>query len=129
MGDAGKMSRRCLIVDDSEEFLASARRLLESQGLDVVAYATTGAEALRLAGELTPDVALVDVELGPEDGIELARELEKSVPALHAILISAHTLADLEELLADGPQLSYMPKSSLGAGAIETVLANGHRDR
>jgi len=123
---------RCLIVDDSEEFLASARRLLESQGLEIVAAATSGADAVRLAGELAPDVALVDVELGPEDGIELARRLEERVPTLRAVLISAHTLEELEELLADSPEVAYVPKGSLGASAIEAVVvkgSNGRRDR
>jgi DNA-binding NarL/FixJ family response regulator len=129
VGNSETVHLRCLIVDDSEEFLASARRLLDSQGLDVVASATTGAEALRLAGELTPDVALVDVELGPEDGIELARELQQRVPTLRAILISAHTVDDLEELLADDPGIPYVPKSSLGVAAIEAVVANGRRER
>jgi DNA-binding NarL/FixJ family response regulator len=112
-----------LIVDDSEEFLASARRLLESQGLDVVASATTGADAVRLAEELEPDIALVDVELGPEDGIELARQLEELVPTLRAVLTSAHPLEDIEELLAEGPDVPFVPKTSLAATAIEEAFA------
>jgi CheY-like chemotaxis protein len=131
MGDAENMRMRCLIVDDSEEFLASARRLLESQGLEIVASATSGAEAVRLAAELAPDVALIDVELGTEDGIELARRLEERVPALRAILISAHTVEELEELLADSPEVPYVPKSALGVAAIQAVAAkssNGRRE-
>jgi DNA-binding NarL/FixJ family response regulator len=119
------MPWRCLIVDDSEEFLASAQRLLESQGLEIVGSATNGADAMRLAAELKPDVAVVDVELGPEDGIELARRLEQQVPKLRAILTSAHTLEDLEELLAASPDVPYVPKSSLGATAIEELVASG----
>src|SRR5262249_25499632 len=64
----GKVKLRSLIVDDSEPFLASARRLLESQGVEIVATATSGAEALDLATALSPDLALVDIELGEEDG-------------------------------------------------------------
>ena len=123
MGDAEAMRMRCLIVDDSEEFLASARRLLESQGLEIVATAMNGSDALELVSALSPDVALVDVELGPEDGIELARRLEQRVPGLRAVLISAHTLEELEELLADGPAVPFVPKSSLGAAAIQAVVA------
>jgi CheY-like chemotaxis protein len=40
---------RALLVDDNDEFLASAGRLLESQGIEVVGYAKNGSEALRLA--------------------------------------------------------------------------------
>jgi CheY-like chemotaxis protein len=120
------MPVRCLIVDDSDDFLASARRLLESQGVDVVATATTGAAALHFAEKLAPDVALdvalVDVELGQEDGIQLARELEARVPSMRVILISAHAFEDLDELIPNGPGVRYLAKGDLGAAAIEKLL-------
>ena len=71
---------RCLIVDDSEEFLASACRLLGSQGMVVVGCASSGDSALKLVYELEPDVALVDVQLGDEDGIVLSHELVERAP-------------------------------------------------
>lgn len=78
----------CLIVDDSEAFLASAARLFSAQGFRVVGLAASGDEALALADALRPDVALVDVELGAEDGIELARRLLAGPAPGHVILIS-----------------------------------------
>ena len=78
----------CLIVDDGEEFLASAARLLSVQGVTVVGRASSGDEALRLAEALSPDVALVDVELGDEDGIDLARRLVLAGSSATVILIS-----------------------------------------
>jgi len=115
------MSLQLLIVDDSDEFLASAARLLETQGLRVVGSATSSAEALRLADELEPDVALVDVELGEEDGVALARELEARRPATRAILISAHDREDLG--LAGDDAVSFLAKADLGAAAIERLSA------
>ena len=58
---------RCLIVDDNAGFLDAARELLEGQHVAVAGVASTGAEALQRAGELRPDVALVDIDLG--DGV------------------------------------------------------------
>ena len=116
------MAFRCLIVDDSDDFLASATRLLEAQGVEVVACATNGDAAVRFAAALAPDVALVDVQLGEEDGIQLARELEAQVPSLRAILISAYDFEDVGELIAGGPAVGYLPKRSLGAAAIEQLL-------
>src|SRR5262245_1019540 len=84
----------CLIVDDSEEFVASASRLLASQGIDVVASAFSGAEALELIAELRPDVALVDVELGNEDGILLAHELAARAPSTRIVLVSSYERDD-----------------------------------
>ena len=113
------MRLRCLIVDDSEEFLASAARLLESQGIEVVGVVTGSGDALRLARELEPDIVLVDVDLGEEDGIAVARELREYVPRV--ILISAHSLDDLE-LLEDDADVAFLPKADLGARAIAALL-------
>jgi CheY-like chemotaxis protein len=53
---------RALLVDDNDEFVASANRLLESRGIEVVGYAKNGSEALRLAAAHEPHLAFVDIE-------------------------------------------------------------------
>jgi len=113
---------RCLIVDDSEEFLASAERLLAVQGLDVVALAASGADALRLAVQLRPEVALVDVHLGDEDGLEVAQRLATEAPATRVVLISTHPEADLAELVAGTPAAGFLAKTALSASAIVELV-------
>ncbi len=116
------MALRCLIVDDSEAFLASASRLLSAQGVEVVGRASSGAEAVRLAQELEPDVALVDVQLGDEDGLEVARRLAATTPSACVVLISSHSKEELAELIAETPATGFLPKSALGADAIAKLL-------
>jgi DNA-binding NarL/FixJ family response regulator len=116
------VSLRALLVDDSEEFLASAGRLLESEGIEVVGYAKSGREALDLAVALEPDLALVDIELGEEDGIELTGELQDRAPSTTVVLISAYDREDLTDLIAESRAAGYLPKSSLGAAAISALL-------
>jgi DNA-binding NarL/FixJ family response regulator len=116
------MHMRCLIVDDSAEFLASAARLLESQGVEVVGIASNHTDAFRLADQLAPDIALIDVELGEEDGIALARELKRRLPRTRVILISAHALDDLD-LTEAGADVFFLPKNELGADAIAALDA------
>jgi DNA-binding NarL/FixJ family response regulator len=118
---------RCLIVDDSEAFLASASRFLSAQGLEVVGCAPHSAEALRLAQKLEPDVVLVDVQLGDEDGLELTRRLNATAHAPRVILISSHPQDDLTELIADSPAVGFLPKSALNGQAVAR-LANAPRD-
>src|SRR5258708_6071182 len=113
---------RCLIVDDSEEFLASARRLLDSQGAEVVGCASSRTAALELAQALEPDVVLVDIVLGDEDGIALAQQLFARTPSTRIILISSYARDDLGELIADSPAVGFLPKSELGADAIARLL-------
>jgi DNA-binding NarL/FixJ family response regulator len=113
---------RCLIVDDSDEFVASATRLLESQGMRIVAHASSCDEALELAATFQPDVALVDIDLGEEDGIELTERLNERAPVTRVVLISAHEPDELGELVDDCPAVGFLPKNALGATAIAGLL-------
>jgi DNA-binding NarL/FixJ family response regulator len=122
VGNARHVKLRALLVDDSDEFLASAGRLLESEGIEIVGYAKTGREALELAVALEPDLALVDIELGDEDGIELTGELQARAPATTVVLISAYDRDELTDLIADSSAAGCLPKSELGASAIAGLM-------
>jgi two-component system nitrate/nitrite response regulator NarL len=120
------MTLRALIVDDNLEFLACARRLLERQGIAIVAVATTSAEALRRTGEYQPDVVLVDVDLGEESGIDLAERLAAAPGALPpVVLISAHPEEDLADLIEASPAIGFVSKSELSGRAILEILTRG----
>jgi DNA-binding NarL/FixJ family response regulator len=116
---------RCLIVDDSPRFLDAARGLLEGQGVMVVGQASSGAEALRRAEELCPDVTLLDIDLGGESGLELARRLQDQAgpAAAPVILISTHAEQDYAELIAASPAIGFLPKTALSAAAIRDLLS------
>jgi DNA-binding NarL/FixJ family response regulator len=121
--DAGVMPVRCLIVDDNEEFLEAARTLLEREGLTIAGVATTSADALRKAELLRPDIVLVDVSLGAESGIELARRLAAELAQdAKVILISTRSAADFDDLTAVLRVGGYLSKSELSADAIRGFL-------
>jgi CheY-like chemotaxis protein len=120
---------RVLIVDDNPSFLDAAGALLTREGQCVVGVASTTAEALRRAKELTPDVVLVDITLGPESGFELARRLAEqdgeSWPLV--ILISTHDREDFADLIAESPAAGFVPKSELSAEAIRRLVNGSSR--
>jgi DNA-binding NarL/FixJ family response regulator len=121
------MTLRALIVDDSAEYLAAARRFLEGGGISVVGVASTGAEALRGSEEHNPDVVLVDVDLGEESGFDLAERLSVASPRRPVVLISAYHEQDLQELLETSPAIGFISKSQLSAQAITEMLHHsGH---
>ena len=117
---------RCLIVDDSPRFLDAARGLLERQGIAVVGVASNSADALQRAMELRPDVTLLDIDLGGESGLELARRLHGQADLAPApvILISTHDEQDYAELIAASPAIGFLPKTALSADAIHDLLAD-----
>lgn len=117
------MKLRCLIVDDNTYFLEAARVLLERQGINVVGVASTGAQALRLAEELRPDVTLLDIDLGGESGFDLATRLtEGTGPRPAVILISTYPRKDFAGLIAASPAVGFLSKSDLTAAAIHQLL-------
>ncbi|MFJ6656346.1 response regulator transcription factor [Streptomyces sp. NPDC091377] len=111
---------RCLIVDDSPVFLAAAGELLRHQGITVVGVAPDSREALRQAERVRPDVALVDLDLGSESGLELAERLH--LYAIPTILISTHSEQDYEELIAASRAIGFLPKTSLSGRAVVHLL-------
>jgi DNA-binding NarL/FixJ family response regulator len=124
MLDACGVPLRCLIVDDNPLFLEGASDLLEREGLDVVGVASTSAEAIRLVTELQPDVTLVDIDLGDEDGFELTKQLTDLSPASSkVVLVSTHAEEDFEHLIAVSPAVGFVSKARLSAQAIRDALA------
>lgn len=114
---------RCLIVDDSHEFLDAARRLLRQQGVEVAGVASTGDEVVRLARELRPDVTLIDIDLSGEDGFAVARRLaEVEGHGGKLIFISTHAEDEFAELVESSPGIGFVSKSSLSAAAIDQVI-------
>jgi len=119
MVDPSEVSLRCLIVDDNALFLEGAAALLRREGLDVIGVASNSAQAIQLVSELRPDVTLVDIDLGDEDGLEVARRLSDTS---RVILISTHSEDDLAHLIAMSPALGFVPKTRLSAQAIRNLL-------
>jgi CheY-like chemotaxis protein len=117
---------RCVIVDDSPEFSLVARPLLEREGIEVVAVASTAAEGLERTRALQPDVTLVDIDLRGESGFDLARRLaaEAGLSSTKVILLSAQTPADVVDLVAVSPVLGFLSKSDLSAEAVRDLVAD-----
>jgi len=115
------MPARIVIVDDNGHFLAAAEDLLEREGLDVVAMTSTGDDAARLVGELRPDGVLVDIDLGPESGFDVARRLTGE-HGVAVVLISAYSESEFADLIADSPALGFVSKADLSAGRVTALL-------
>jgi DNA-binding NarL/FixJ family response regulator len=119
-------SLTCLIVDDSPQFFVAATELLADDGVTVVGFATTSDEAIDQASALHPDVALVDLDLGTERGLDVARRLAglpRGAPAV--VLVSVESGSELAELVAASGALGFVSKTDLSGDAIRELLANG----
>jgi DNA-binding NarL/FixJ family response regulator len=118
--DDRAVARTILIVDDHASFRASARTLFESEGYDVVGEAEDGASAVRLAGDLHPDVVLLDVHLPDLHGFDVTEQLRELADAPAVVLTSSR--ADYSAVVGSTGAVGFVPKDELSAAALEVLL-------
>jgi DNA-binding NarL/FixJ family response regulator len=115
---------KVMIVDDHAAFRASARTLLEAEGLSVVAEAQTGEDALEALESATCDVLLLDVNLPGIDGFEVARSItDRGGRGPAIVLVSNRELNELgvDRVTACGAR-GFVAKHSLSREAIDTLV-------
>jgi DNA-binding NarL/FixJ family response regulator len=112
------MGTSILIVDDHPAFRASARRMLEAGGFDVVAEAADCAGGLDAAGALHPDVVLLDVQLPDGDGRDLASRIDAPT---QVVLTSSRSLSELGDDPQDLGACGFVQKDQLTATSIREL--------
>jgi DNA-binding NarL/FixJ family response regulator len=122
------MSIRVLLADDHKIIRQGLRSLLEKQpDMEVVAEAEDGRNAVRLAGEMAPDVVIMDVTMPDLNGIEATKQILSKSPDIKIVALSMHSDASfVTEMLKSGAA-GYLLKDCAFeelAKAIRTVLDN-----
>jgi DNA-binding NarL/FixJ family response regulator len=121
-GTIRRMRPTVLIVDDHDDFRASARALLELQGFDVVADVQDGERAIAATRRLHPDVVLLDVQLPGMDGFEVAERLSVVEPPPRVVLVSSRKRAAYDGRLPDAPVAGFLGKDELSGAALAALL-------
>lgn len=104
---------RVLLVDDHKLVRAGMRSLLrEFEGVEVVAEASDGAEALLLAERERPDVVLMDIAMKGMNGLEAAARLRERLPATKIVILSMHTSEEYVLLALRAGAAAYLIKDS-----------------
>lgn len=86
------MTLRVLLVDDHAIVRDGLRALLTKQSdIEVVAEASDGKTAVRLAGEVSPDVVVMDVALPELSGIDATQQIAEEHPEVKVLALSMHT--------------------------------------
>ncbi|WP_433040980.1 response regulator [Dactylosporangium sp. CS-033363] len=117
---------RVLLADDEELIRVAVAALLGLEpDLDVVAQAADGRAAVEAARAHRPDVAVVDLRMPALDGIEVAAELQRTVPSCAVVILTGQGRpAQLPRALAAGAK-GFLPKGSPG-GALADVIRRVH---
>lgn len=120
------MAHRVVIVDDHDMVREGLRSLLAgTEGVEVVGEAATVDDALRVTAETDPDLVLLDLQLGGEDGNEVSRRLRADGSSVKILVLSAQdTSRGLRESLgagADGYLLKGVSGPALAHGIEQAV--------
>jgi len=116
----GDAEMRVLIVDDEPNIRRPVRIALEAAG-HAVEEASTGREALKAAEGRPFDVALVDLRLGAESGLDLLEPLLGQMPRLAFVMITAHASIDTALDALRRGAFDYLPKP-FTPGQVRAVL-------
>jgi response regulator NasT len=116
---------RILVAEDETIIRLDLRGLLEGAGFEVCAEARDGEEAVRLAHETSPDVALLDVKMPRLDGIEAARQILEERP-IPIVMVTAYGERELVARAVEAGVFGYLVKPFRATDllpAIETARA------
>jgi DNA-binding NarL/FixJ family response regulator len=116
------MGKTVLIVDDHAGFRASARRVLESEGFSVVGEAGDGEAGIAAAGELGPEVVLLDVQLPDIDGFAVARQLTAGSNGPVVVLTSTRDSAEFGSEVSECGARGFVPKGALSGKTLGALL-------
>ena len=112
-------NRKILIVDDDRLILSTLGRALRAQSYEVL-EASTGGEAMKIAAEHAPDLAILDVRLDGESGIELGHRLAESTQTPF-LFLSAYAEQDVVKEASCGCALGYLVKPVSPTNLIPTI--------
>jgi DNA-binding NarL/FixJ family response regulator len=113
-----------LVVDDNESVRKKiCERLTNHGGFEVVCEAVNGLEAVRNAGELQPDIIVLDISMPVFGGIEAAARIRRVAPKARIVFLSQHKLPGIAEAALASGGHAYVVKSAASADLIPAIQA------
>jgi len=103
-------SPRILVVDDDDGFRTMIRDWLADEGITDIEEANNGADAVKMAPEISPDLILMDVRMPRMNGIEAAERIREILPAVQIVMLSGYEDTVLREAGEKAGLYAYLVK-------------------
>lgn len=116
------MKRTLLIVDDHASFRFFARQLLEADGFVVVGEVGDGEAAIRVTGELNPEIVLLDVMLPDADGFAVCARISQGTDPPAVVLTSSRDASGYRRRLDESAARGFIPKAELSGAALTALV-------
>ena len=118
-----------MLVDDHTMLRQGLRRSLETEGIPVVAEASNGEEAIKMALDVKPNVILMDVSMPQTDGIEATRRLMQADARQRVVILTMHIDRDVIERAMKAGAVGYMTKDSTVKEVVMAIKLAVNGDR
>lgn len=122
------MATRVLLADDHVIVRESLKSMLEGAGIQVVAQASNGQEALRLAESLMPEIAVLDISMPVLNGLDAMRAIRVASPKTQVILLTQHDEAQYVAEALEAGVKGYVLKTQVANDLIQAIRQVGRGD-
>jgi two-component system, NarL family, response regulator LiaR len=113
---------RILVTDDHIVVRKGLIAMLETEpGMQIVGEASNGAEAVKMAQELTPDIVLMDLVMPVMDGIEATRQIKQKVPSVNILVLTSFSTNDKVLPSLNAGAIGYLLKDSTPADLVRAI--------
>jgi two-component system response regulator DesR len=117
---------RVLVADDEPLFVQMVQALLAGEeGITVEATAPDGSAAARLAGQLDPDVIVMDVSMPVMDGIEATRRIREANPSACVLILTGGTSPGDIDRARQAGAAGYLTKDRIGTDLVAQIRRLG----
>ncbi|HUV19399.1 MAG TPA: response regulator transcription factor [Ilumatobacteraceae bacterium] len=115
-----------MIVDDQPPFRAAARAVIDRVNeFELVAEVASGEDAVETTAAISPQLVLMDINMGELDGIEATRIITGTDPSVKVILVSTYALDDLPPAARTSGAIAYVNKDELSPRALRRLWEDG----
>jgi NarL family two-component system response regulator LiaR len=120
-GRRGQWGPRVLIVEDEPALREALAEMLETKHFRVAGQAGDGAEAVRLASTLQPDVVLMDLRMPGIDGIQATKQIKEILPRTQVLVLSAYDDPGLHRSAEQAGVFCYLVKGCAPQLILEMI--------
>src|SRR5271169_1612046 len=118
-----------LLAEDHAIVRQGLRLLIEADGdIEIVGEAKTGREAVQMAGDLRPEVIVMDIAMPLLNGLQATRQILKTFPVMKVLILSAHSDPEYVEQVVKAGALGYLVKQSSGE-VVAKAIRELHKGR
>jgi len=112
---------RVLVVDDHRTFAELLSGALEAGGMTSVGVASSAAQAVSMAEDLRPDIIVMDIQMGRDDGLAATRRIRELVPDTVVAVVTAHRDPDWVVRSAQAGASAFIPKNGSLAEMLDVL--------